>query len=102
MDINTNSNISSLVASSISKLNLNTAARAFENSKKTPKKEETERIEPLQEEAISVAEEDKTVKSNINVEEIQKYAGMVGENVTVEEINYGLRYGRSVIADFSA
>ena len=38
MDINNSANISTQIANSISKLNLNTAQRAFEASKKEEKK----------------------------------------------------------------
>ena len=36
-----------------------------------------------------------------NVEEIQHYASIMGESLSIDDINYGLMYGRSVIADFS-
>ena len=42
MDINNDSRISNLIANSISKLNLNTATRAFEANKKSPKEIEQE------------------------------------------------------------
>lgn len=101
MDINNNTNISNMVASSISKLTLNTASRAFETSKKVlnvPGQEEKATIE----EEVKQESTNFVLKNNINVEEIQQYAGLIGESLTLEEINYGLRYGRSVIADFSA
>ena len=36
----------------------------------------------------------------INVEEIQQYASYLGESLSIDDINYGLMYGRSVIAEF--
>ena len=39
---------------------------------------------------------------NVDVEDIRKYASQIGENITDEDINYGLTYGRSVLADYSA
>ncbi len=41
------------------------------------------------------------VKSE-DVEEIKKYAKMAGENISEDDIMYGLNYGRSVIADYMA
>jgi len=39
---------------------------------------------------------------NKNISEIQKFARYVGEdNLTIDDIKYGLQYGRSVIADYS-
>lgn len=102
MDINNNTNISNMVASSISKLTLNTASRAFEASKKTIKAPQTEEENNFEEEALIPQEDTKPMKSNVDVDEIRQYAGLIGESLTEEEINYGLRYGRSVIADFSA
>ncbi len=101
MDINNNSNISSMITSSISKLNLNTATRAFEASKKEPEKEVEPVVEDFKNEDIALID-DKKVENKIDVEEIQKYAEIMGEKLTVDDINYGLMYGRSVIADYSA
>ena len=96
MDVNNNTNISSLIASSISKLNLNTATRAFEQAKKAP-----DEAEDFKQEDIALIENNS--KANIlDVEDIQKYASSIGENVTIDDINYGYMYGRSVIADYSA
>ncbi len=39
---------------------------------------------------------------NKNITEIQQFAKYVGENeLTVDDIKYGLKYGRSVIADYT-
>lgn len=105
MDINNNTNISTQIANSISKLNLNTAKRAFDVQKS---QENTSNIElqSIKKDDISLIDEQKVqqnARSNgINVEEIQKYANSIGENLSIDDINYGLMYGRSVIADFSA
>lgn len=108
MDINNSSNISSQIASSISKLNLNTAKRAFEVQKS---EENTPNIElqELKKDDIQLIDEqkvqqtvEKTGANSINVEEIRQYASSMGENLSIDDINYGLMYGRSVIADFSA
>ena len=108
MDINSNTNISSQIASSISKLNLSGAKRAFEVQKS---EENTPNIElqEIKKDDIQLIDEKKVQqtakKSNnngIDVDEIKQYASLMGENLTVDDINYGLMYGRSVIADFCA
>ncbi len=104
MDISNNignsPNVSNLIASSISKLNLNSVKKpniSFDEKIK-PKKVETK--EPIQEENIILTDENP--KISIDVDDIQKYAQMVGEKVSVDDINYGIMYGRSVIADYIA
>ncbi len=107
MDISNNTNISARIASSISKLNLNTARRAFEVQKDDENTSNIE-LQDIKKSDIQLIEGKKatqTVKSSnggINVEEIQQYANLMGENLSIDDINYGLMYGRSVIADFSA
>lgn len=99
MDISNNSAISSQIANSISKLNLNTAKRAFEvpkEDKNTPNIE----LQEVKKDDIQLIEERKAKNNGINVEEIQQYANSMGESLTLDDINYGLMYGRSVIADF--
>ena len=108
MDINNNTSISSQIASSISKLNLNTAKRAFEvqkNEENTPNIE----LQEIKKDDIQLVDDkkiqqtvEKTGANSINVEEIRQYASSMGENLSIDDINYGLMYGRSVIADFSA
>ena len=94
MDINNNTNITNAVASSLSKLNLSGVSRQ-------QKTQET--VQPT----VDIKEEDsklidtKKIQNSIDVAEIQKYANYMGENLTIEDINYGLMYGRSVIADYS-
>ena len=95
MEINTN--LSNAVAASISKLNLNTAKRAFE-AQKTTKEETNETV--LEEQTENLTGREK-IKSSIDVEDIQKYAKYMGENLSIDDINYALTYGRSVIADYS-
>lgn len=105
MDIN--NNISSRIASSISKLNLTTATRAFraqeENNKENTPNIELQNTKKDDIQLINKGEiEEKTQNNGINVAEIQQYASYMGENLSIDDINYGLMYGRSVIADFSA
>jgi len=104
MNIDNSNNVSSLIASSISKLNLNTATRAFENSKKELEKNNAEFDEVSQnikQEDLSLINKKQAAKQ-IDVEDIQKYANYMGENLSIDDINYGLMYGRSVIVDYSA
>ena len=88
-----NANVSNAVATSISKLNISTARHNFE-FKQTPKKADIEEKE-------TVIPDTTSKKSDIDVEDIQKYAKYMGENLSIDDINYALMYGRSVIADFS-
>lgn len=89
-----NANVTNAVAASISKLNISSANRNFEV--KQPQKETIEK-----EEIIEKIPEVKSENLSIDVEDIQKYAKYMGENLSIDDINYGLMYGRSVIADFS-
>ena len=100
MDINNNTNVSSLISSSISKLNLNAANKTSLNSKNETN-EKDKNVEDFKQQDIALIEEN-NVKNKIDVDEIQKYAEIMGEKLTVEDINYGIMYGRSVIADYSA
>ncbi len=44
-----------------------------------------------------------SILRNINVDEIKKYADSVGEtNLSEEDIKYGLKFGRSVLVNYSA
>lgn len=100
MDINNNSNISNIVSSSISKLNLNTASRALKQAEKELENTPEAISEDFKQEDISLIENPKT--KGVDVDEIQKYANYMGENLSIDDINYGLMYGRSVIIDYSA
>ncbi len=42
------------------------------------------------------------VFKGIDVDDIKKSAQSIGEEITDEDIKYGLTYGRSVLADYSA
>ena len=92
-----NANVTNTVAASISKLNLNTAKRSFEAQKPENKENKKEIVDELKE-PVDLPEEKKLA---IDVEDIQKYAKYMGENLSIDDINYALMYGRSVIADYS-
>jgi len=96
MNINNNTNITNQVAASISKLNLNSATKAFKVQEE--KKDENVISEVIEEDKKLT---DKNFKNNIDIDDIQKYANYMGENLSIDDINYGLMYGRSVIADYS-
>ncbi|MBR1618153.1 hypothetical protein IJ670_08390, partial [bacterium] len=99
-EINTTNNISNQVMNSLSRLNLNTAKKAFDEDKKTNEKTSQNPLELEVE-----PEKPKTtqpLKPSIDVEDIQKYANYMGENLSIDDINYALTYGRSVIADYMA
>ena len=104
MNIDNSTNISSVVSQSLSKLNINALNRSYKAGESNENNAKIKENEPLEnkiqkEEPI---EEATRPKINIDVAEIQKYANLMGENLSIEDINYGLMYGRSVIADFSA
>ncbi len=103
MNIDNSTNISSVVSQSLSKLNLNTLNRSYKAGEKEENNAKIENEEFLKNN-VSKEETKETAKPshNIDVAEIQKYANLMGENLTIEDINYGLMYGRSVIADFNA
>lgn len=98
MDINNNS-ISSQIANSISKLNLNSQNRSFE-TQKTQENTSNTQLQNFKNDDIQLIDT-KPKNNGINVEEIRQYATSMGENLSIDDINYGLMYGRSVIADFS-
>lgn len=81
----------------ISAVRLFNAASAF--NKSNPIKPE-----PQQQPADAGTEiRENSILKNINIEEIKQYANSVGEtNLSEEDIKYGLRFGRSVLVDYSA
>lgn len=90
------SGITSGVTNPISMLN---ATKAFQHAQKAlqtslPIVEETSN-------GIDLKDTNKLLM-NKNISEIQKFAQYVGEdNLTIDDIKYGLQYGRSVIADYT-
>ena len=108
MDISNSTNISSQISNSLSKLNLTTAKRAFEVQKSEENTPEVE-LQSVKKDDIQLIDNkvvnervQKASSNAIDVQEIQKYASYMGENLSIDDINYGLMYGRSVIADFIA
>lgn len=90
----------SQISSNVSAIQLLNAANAFRNTRATAPIE-TNLSEPETSNGVNLAD-DNILKSQ-NVEEIQKFAQMAGENnLTVDDIKYGLSYGRSVIVEYLA
>lgn len=52
------------------------------------------------EDDIKLIEND--VFKGVDIDDIKKSAQSIGEEITEEDIKYGLTYGRSVLADYSA
>ena len=102
MEIDNNTNISNMIASSISKLNLNSANNSFVSNKPKQQKEKQNLIQENEKDDVKLVDDDKIAKKPIDVKDVQKYASLIGEEISEDEIKYGLMYGRSVIADFSA
>ena len=98
MNVNNNTDISSLISDSISKLNLKTKQAPLPNT--STKEVSKASIDNFEKEDKALIDEN-NIKNKIDVKEIQKYAQSVGETLSIEDINYGLMYGRSVIADYS-
>lgn len=88
----------SSINSQVSAIQLLNAANAFRNASVPI---QPQKPEPQVSEGIDI--NDDTLLKSQNVEEIKKYAEMVGEaNLSEDDIKYGLSYGRSVIVEYSA
>ena len=61
------------------------------------------KAEPRQEQReLGTNIRENSILRNINVDEIKKYADSVGEtNLSEEDIKYGLKFGRSVLINYS-
>ncbi len=96
-------NITSTVANSLSTLKLNTAARAFSKANKPV--EEIEKDLQLQlNDDKALIDNKETLMAKLmpsHIKEMKEISQNIGEELTDEDIQYALRYGRSVIADYS-
>lgn len=82
--------------SNINAIRFFNATNAFKNQ---PVKQEI--AQRPTEEGTNIREN--SILRNINVDEIKKYADSVGEtNLSEEDIKYGLKFGRSVLVNYSA
>ncbi len=88
-------------SSNVSAIQLLNASHAFKNARVSPSVEQIQANEPQFSEGLEI-NDDSILKSQ-NVNEIKKYAQMVGEtDLTDDDIKYGLSYGRSVIVEYLA
>lgn len=86
-----------------SNVNINTAQllRATNAFKQSVKKQ-NEQENSFEQEAVKVPEETKKIFANHDINEIRQVAQSIGENdLSDEDIKYGLYYGRSVIVNYS-
>ena len=88
---------SSQQISNVSLIQRYNAANAFKNSAVSKPQFE----EPITTDGIQINDND--ILKSQNIEEIKKFAELAGENnLTEEDIKYGLSYGRSVIVEYLA
>ena len=88
---------STQATSNVSLIQLFNASNAFKNTSAAT----TQIKEPFTTDGIEI--NDNSILKSQNVEEIKKFAELAGENnLTEEDIKYGLSYGRSVIVEYLA
>ena len=76
-----------------------TAVNAFKSAQDALKNDKT-RVQDNTPSGVDLKDNNYLLKDQ-NLEEIRNFAKIVGEeNLTDEDIKYGLTYGRSVIADY--
>lgn len=87
------------IHSNISAIQRFNAVNAFKNTDVKPDMKQVQEPET----ASGVNTSDNNILKSQNIDEIRKYAEMMGEtNLSEEDIKYGLSYGRSVIVEYSA
>ena len=74
----------------------NYALKSAQNVQKTTR---TETINQKDDD-IKLAQDN--IFKGVDIDDIKKSAREIGEEITEEDIKYGLTYGRSVLADYSA
>lgn len=89
--------VSSIGSSNINPVNMFNAVNAF-------KTEQVKSSQPaVRDVSDGMGAVSDTILKNQNLEEIKDIAKVAGEeNITDNDIKYGLKYGRSVIADYIA
>lgn len=93
--------LGSVNSSNVSAIQLLNAANAFKNTRVSNPIEQQQNSIPQTSDGIDI-NDDSILKSQ-NIDEIKKYAEMAGENdLSEEDIKYGLSYGRSVIVEYLA
>ncbi|MBQ3102144.1 hypothetical protein IJC60_03975 [bacterium] len=103
MTTSINSNLTSTIASNISNLRLSGASRALARANRPVQEIEAEITNNIQKQQEEVREENifKNKFSTSQIEEMKELSLCFGETLTDEDIRYGIKYGRSVIADYS-
>lgn len=77
------------------------AVNAFRTSSTVSKPQEKDGNNIVENTSSGVKTAPKSILDKVDIEDIRKCAGYVGENnITDEDIKYGLIYGRSVIAEW--
>ncbi len=95
MNISTNTNqIADTQA--LNRIFYNYAIKSTQNIQKSTPAEVSE----IKKDDIKLAQDD--IFKGIDIDDIKKSAQSIGEEITDEDIKYGLTYGRSVLADYSA
>lgn len=86
--------------SNVSAIQLINAANAFKNNAAAAKPIQPQ--EPFTPEGTNLNDDNELLKGQ-NVDEIKKFAELAGENeLSEDDIKYGLSYGRSVIVEYLA
>ena len=85
------------IGSNINAIQMFTAANAFKSTMSNPI---TQSREPVTSDGIEL--NDDGLLRGQDLAEIKKYANMIDENISDDDIKYGLSYGRSVIAEYLA
>lgn len=85
------------IGSNINAIQMFTAANAFKSTMSNPI---TQSREPVTSDGIEL--NDDGLLRGQDLTEIKKYAKMIDENISDDDIKYGLSYGRSVIAEYLA
>ena len=93
--------VGNIGSSQVSAIQLLNAANAFKYTKVQTPIEQQQIKEPQTSNGTDI-NDDSILKSQ-NVDEIKKFAQMAGENdLSEDDIKYGLSYGRSVIVEYLA
>lgn len=85
------------IGSNINAIQMFTAANAFKSNMSNPI---SQIREPETSDGLEV--NDNKLLQDKDLADIKKYAKMVDENISDDDIKYGLSYGRSVIAEYLA
>lgn len=89
--------VNAIGTTNINPIQMHSALSAFKSSETKPQ----EQIFPDVSDGIDIGNDE--ILNNRNIDEIKEFAKTAGEeNLSEEDIKYGITYGRSVIADYIA